>query len=582
MQKIHDPEQETETIDRRAGYIFAASVIALLPVITFGVINVRSGELTTGVVELVFAVVLVGNIILSRKNKFTNFLAMLSSMSLLILLSTLLFTGGIAGSGVIWVFIAPVILFFVNGLKQGVILSILFILSLLALIVLDKFEVLSLYYDQLFLRQFFVAYTVMSLILAGYEQISGKNRMLARKSFSQLQLKNIKMEKAQASITKLLADVRDDKEKLREISTEDEALLKSLQEAIIATDELGRIIKVNRQTKKVTGYTYRELKNSRLFDHVRLLDDNQNRIQHDKSILVKALNAKKVSTEQYGLIKKNGKHIIALVTAAPYIIDGKLSGSVITIQDISHRLLVDRAKSEFVSLASHQLRTPLTAIGWYAELLEEIDAVKNSKEAMKQVTEVQKAHKRMAALVNALLNVSRIELGTFLIEPEKVDFEELVDTVIEESKSSIRAKKQKIVKQISIKGFVNFDPKLTYILLQNLFTNAIKYTPEGGKIEIKATKTTKRITFSIKDNGYGIPADEQDKLFTKLFRADNIQKLDTDGTGLGLYIAKAIVDSAGGEISFVSAKNKGTEFTIEFPSSGMTARDGARGLTAES
>jgi two-component system sensor histidine kinase VicK len=113
------------------------------------------------------------------------------------------------------------------------------------------------------------------------------------------------------------------------------------------------------------------------------------------------------------------------------------------------------------------------------------------------------------------------------------------------------------------------DPDLTRIIFQNLLTNAVKYTPSGGKISLKIELRKKHVLIKISDTGYGVPKRQQRQLFTKLFRADNVRRQDTDGTGLGLYIVQSIVESAQGKVWFESEENKGTTFYVRLPLKGM-------------
>jgi signal transduction histidine kinase len=126
---------------------------------------------------------------------------------------------------------------------------------------------------------------------------------------------------------------------------------------------------------------------------------------------------------------------------------------------------------------------------------------------------------------------------------------------------------------------IMLDPKLIRIIFQNLISNAVKYTPSRGKVEVTVKNIGDNLEIVVSDTGYGIPANQQDKVFTKLFRADNIQAMDTEGTGLGLYIIKSVLDESGGKISFVSKENKGTTFTVVLPMTGMKVKTGSKKLS---
>jgi len=249
-----------------------------------------------------------------------------------------------------------------------------------------------------------------------------------------------------------------------------------------------------------------------------------------------------------------------------------------TAQDITKEKEIDRAKNEFVSLASHQLRTPLTDVSWHTEMILKGDLGEVIPGQKKYLEEIYQGNKRMIELVNTLLDVSRLELGTFKVTPSPTDVIALAESVLAEQKQKIEKKKLIIVEKLS-KDVPTFstDPKLLRMVFQNLLANSVEYTPEGGKIEfsISLDKERENIEIKVSDTGYGIQKNQQDKIFTKFFRADNIREKDTDGTGLGLYIVKSIVENSGGKIWFESpyfvetSKGKeeiqGTTFHVTLP-----------------
>jgi PAS domain S-box-containing protein len=260
-----------------------------------------------------------------------------------------------------------------------------------------------------------------------------------------------------------------------------------------------------------------------------------------------------------------------------YVFDSsqKLIGGVTIFQDITERKGIEKTKTDFVSLASHQLRTPLSTINWYTEMLLAGDAGKVSDEQKKYLTEIHTGNQRMVELVNALLNASQFELGVFNIEPELTDVVVLMQSVIKEQEPQIKAKKQHIETEFAKDiPTIPVDHKLLRMVFQNLLSNAVKYTPDDGNVKIFISlDKDKNILFKVSDTGYGIPKNQQDKMFTKLFRADNVREKDTSGTGLGLYIIKLIVERFGGKIWFESEENKGTTFYITLPIEGIKKKE---------
>ena len=259
--------------------------------------------------------------------------------------------------------------------------------------------------------------------------------------------------------------------------------------------------------------------------------------------------------------------------------------------DVTKEMEVDKAKSEFVSLASHQLRTPLSTINWYAEMLESGDAGPLTEKQHEFLKEIYLGSQRMVGLVNALLNVSRLELGRLTVEPSLTDLPTLSKTIISELKPIIEKNQLTVTEQYGESlPLANVDPKLISIVFQNLLTNAVKYTEEKGVIifsiemrkagESFGERTVEGDSYaiSVKDSGIGIPENQQHAIFTKLFRADNARERDQDGTGLGLYIVKEIVDLAGGAVWYNSKKGTGTTFYVLLPVEGMTKSFGKTSL----
>lgn len=197
------------------------------------------------------------------------------------------------------------------------------------------------------------------------------------------------------------------------------------------------------------------------------------------------------------------------------------------------------------------------------------------------VEEIYHGNKRMVELVNALLNVSRLELGTFSIDPEDIDVCAIAKDVLNELTPMVQEKKIRVATHLE-KGLphIRADRGLTRILFQNLLSNAVKYTPEKGKVSLEITKDEKDMRITVSDTGMGIPKAQQKRIFEKLFRADNVRETSVDGTGLGLYTVKSILDATGGSVRFESEEGKGTTFYVIMPLEGMKQKKGTKKLNA--
>jgi len=256
-------------------------------------------------------------------------------------------------------------------------------------------------------------------------------------------------------------------------------------------------------------------------------------------------------------------------------------GAIILFRDITREKRADRAKSEFVSLASHQLQTPLASINWYTEMLLGGQAGKLENKQKKYLEQIYRSSKRMVELVNSLLNISRIELGYLAIEPEPADLKEILESVLIELSSQIKAKKLKIEKQIDEDlPTLNLDMRLARVVFQNLVSNAVKYNKDGGVVGVVIKNKGSSILISVSDEGCGIPKEQQFMIFSKLFRADNAREKAPDGNGLGLYIVRSVLEQAGCKIWFESkGENQGVIFFVSVPASGMIKKEGTKKLT---
>ena len=261
-----------------------------------------------------------------------------------------------------------------------------------------------------------------------------------------------------------------------------------------------------------------------------------------------------------------GNRLDLEVTTVYLKTESEEKGVLIIFHDVTRDKLVERMKTEFVSIAAHQLRTPLSAIKWTLRMVLDGDAGALSGEQKELLEKTYVSNERMISLINDLLNVSRIEEGRFLYKQAPGQLEEVVKTVVESSKELFKMRKVSMSVDIP-EGIspVNMDKEKMELAVQNLVENAAKYTPEGGSIHITLEKHEAEVVFKIKDTGVGIPEAEHERIFTKFFRGDNVIKMETEGSGLGLYTTRNIIDAHRGKIWFESKEGKGTTFFFSLP-----------------
>ena len=387
------------------------------------------------------------------------------------------------------------------------------------------------------------------------------------------------LEKQRTAILNILDDIKEEKNKADVLAK----IVEGSDQAILSKDLKGIILTWNHGAEKLYGYKAEEIVGKSIETIV-----PKDKIDELHQLMDKIISGERPEHIQTKRIKKDGSILDISLTASPIIgINGEVTSISTMAIDISKEKEIDKAKTEFVSLASHQLRTPLSTINWYAEMILDGDVGAVSEEQKKYLNEIYAANKRMVDLVNALLNVSKMDLGTFIIEPEPVSLQEVVKNVLSELQQKIVSKKIVVKEDIENLPKINLDLKLTHIIFQNLLSNAVKYTKDSGEVRISIKSIVDRvdgfnfdkgILIQIKDNGMGIPEGEKGKMFTKLFRADNAKEKESEGTGLGLYLAKSIIENSGGKIWFESRENVGTTFYVVIPFDGMKKKVGEKPL----
>ena len=359
----------------------------------------------------------------------------------------------------------------------------------------------------------------------------------------------------------------------------DEAILQSMGEGLIAIDEQQKIVLINQVALELLGFANpNEATGKTLQEAYRLYDPDDKQhlpLPADQRPGIIAITKGQSADGIYRFQKADGRAYLLSVHANPVKLEDRVVGAVIVLRDVTKEREVDRMKTEFISLASHQLRTPLSAIKWFSEMLVQGDAGQLQPEQLDFAKNIADSTERMIELVGSLLNISRIESGRIMVEPQPTNLQKLVAGIVNDLQGKLREKQQNLV--ISVHDSlpdIMLDPRLIGQVYLNLLTNAIKYTPKGGEISVFISRKEGDVISQVTDNGYGIPKAQQSRVFEKFFRADNAVKIETDGTGLGLYLIKAVIESSGGKIWFESEEGKGTTFWFSIPVSGMKAKKG--------
>jgi len=341
--------------------------------------------------------------------------------------------------------------------------------------------------------------------------------------------------------------------KISEISKEKnriEAILESMVDGVIATDKQGRISLINPAAKKIFNIdqdiTGRELISS-LFSH---------RID---MYLEEALDAKESLSRE--IIYQNPDKKIIQATFIPLLDErDNVNGGVIVLTDITELRKLETVRNDFVANVSHELRTPLTSIVGYLDTLLQSD-IKDPEIRNKFLNIIKEETDRLSILIKDLLNLSQIESKTFDLKPE--NFREVFDKVHNLLQDNIKKKDIKVKLDIEegLPPVYMVKHQIEQVLI-NLIDNAVKYTPKGGEINIKMKKEDDKVYFAVKDNGMGIPEEDQERIFERFYRVDKARSRSYGGTGIGLSIVRNIIKQHSSEIKVESTEGEGSKFSF--------------------
>ncbi len=243
-----------------------------------------------------------------------------------------------------------------------------------------------------------------------------------------------------------------------------------------------------------------------------------------------------------------------------------LSGYIKIIRDVTLETVVQEHKTELVSIVSHQLLTPLTGIKWLAKSLLDGDGGSLNEKQAEMARRTLAAADQTVSLVTDILDVSKVEQAGFSYKKEVLDIIPAVRETIASRREKAEIHNVRLDGQFELASrTIAFDHERIDIALSNLIDNAIDYSPKGSTIEIRVKDNGTGVRIEVADHGIGIPEAEGQKLFSKFYRAENAKRVRTGGTGLGLYLARSIVEAHGGKISYISKQNEGTTFIVELP-----------------
>lgn len=349
---------------------------------------------------------------------------------------------------------------------------------------------------------------------------------------------------------------------------EAEALFMSIGEGAVVTDSNARISRINQTGLRILGYSEKDVM-GRWFPEVIIAEDEQgNRLSSiDRPMGQAFLTGRSISARTY-YRRKDGSRIPVSLTVSPVMLDSKPVGAIEVFRDISTELALERAKDEFVAIASHQLRTPATAVKQYVGLLLEGYSDPITANQRLFLERAYESNERQLHIVQEILKITQLDLEKITFKPELQDIRQIVSQALATVQSNFDKKQQKVViKEPDTPLISKVDKEQLRVAVENLLENASNYTWPGKDISVTMRRLSDRVRITVKDQGVGIEQGDFPKLFQKFSRIPNPLSVETGGTGLGLYWAAKIIHLHGGYIRVASALGKGSTFTINLPDS---------------
>ncbi len=331
-----------------------------------------------------------------------------------------------------------------------------------------------------------------------------------------------------------------------------ETILNNMTDGILAFNTKGELIHINPKAKKMVGRRY--------YDDLKF-DTFFKEIDADISMGSFLYIKDESKAERQATIKNK----VIRFSFAPFKIENKIGGILVVMHDITSQQKLELSRREFVANVSHELRTPITSIKSYAETLADMPYDEEMQD--KFLGTIAREADRMTTIIKDLLTLSRLDEGQYEVRPfEQIDLSEFLSGIVERMFFSAKQKHQTLVLHGPESNSIILSDrnKLEQVVI-NIISNAIKYTPEGGKIDVYFGNLYKDAFIKVRDNGIGIPKENLPRIFERFYRVDKARTRETGGTGLGLAIAKQIMNQLGGNISIQSEVGDGTEVIISIP-----------------
>ena len=349
-------------------------------------------------------------------------------------------------------------------------------------------------------------------------------------------------------------------------AAEADALFLSIGDGALVTDIDGRVNRINKAALKILRLNKEDILGAWYPDAVVAEDEQGNTLSYaERPIAEVFMTGKSVFSKLY-FRRRDGTRVPVSLSVSPVMLDGKPIGAIEIFRDITQEVKLDKAKDEFISLASHQLRTPATGVKQYISMVLDGYAGEVTDAQRRFLHIANESNDRQLRIIDDILKVASADAGNLALVFEPVNLVSLADRVIADLSSKFNSKEQSVsLHANSTEIIADIDRDSFRMVLENLIDNAHKYTYQGKRIDVYLRKYKHRVVITVKDQGIGITKSDVKKLFQKFSRLQNALSVSSGGTGLGLYWVKQILTLHNGDIKVTSTPNKGTSFIISIP-----------------
>ncbi|MBI2952927.1 MAG: PAS domain S-box protein [Chloroflexi bacterium] len=384
-------------------------------------------------------------------------------------------------------------------------------------------------------------------------------------------LRQLRAVNSQLAISSLQA--KEQAEVAQRRSSELEAVLDGIADGVFVCDKESRIVDVNKAGLKIIGLTSKEEALRPEADYLRLLDlrhPDGRPISENELVLSRALRGETIREfEQLARDIRTGRDVYFMVSAAPLRDrEGRIIGAVAVLTDITRIRELDKLKDDFISVAAHELKTPVAIMKGYAQaLLRTIEEMPEPRRKM--LDGINRGADRIDRIIKDLLDISRLHLGHLELSVERIDLPEMVDEVVNRAAATTTKHRVRVVRAEPV--VVQGDRDRLEQVLFSLLDNAIKYSPKGGDIDVAVEVRDHEAVVSVTDRGVGIPREKQNHIFERFYSAHTGTPYDYGGMGVGLFISREIVGRHGGRMWFESEEGKGSSFHFSLPLRGEYA-----------